>query len=62
MNIFQKAIQFFQEAYAELKKVTWISRKQVIASTIVVIVLVLLVAAYVFVIDFFLSKLIAYLI
>lgn len=58
----QKALQFFRDAYAELKKVTWLDRKQVIASTIVVIILVLIVAAYVFVIDLVLSKIIGFLI
>lgn len=57
-----KAVQFFKEAYAELKKVTWIGKKQVIASTVVVVILVLIVAVYVFVLDFILSRVIGFLI
>ena len=55
-----KAIQFFRESYEELRRVTWLGRKEVVASTIVVIILVLIVALYVFCIDFVLSRVISY--
>ncbi len=48
-------VQFAQESYSELRKATWLTRQQAIGSTIVVIVLVSLVAAYVASIDFALS-------
>jgi preprotein translocase subunit SecE len=54
---FQKAVQFVREAYAELKKVSWLSRKEAVASTIVVIVLVILVAIFVGFTDFILARL-----
>lgn len=54
-NWFQSTVHFFKEAYAELKKVTWLSRKEVIASTIVVIILVTIIAGFVGFVDFVLS-------
>ncbi|MHB9156096.1 MAG: preprotein translocase subunit SecE [Endomicrobiales bacterium] len=41
---------------AELKKVSWLSRKEVIASTIVVIILVILIAIFVSITDFVLAR------
>ena len=49
--MFQNFIRFCQEAYQELKLSTWLSRQEMMASTIVVIVLTILVALYVGVID-----------
>jgi preprotein translocase subunit SecE len=40
----QKIIKFFKDSYAELKKVTWPSRDEVMASTRVVIIAILAVA------------------
>jgi preprotein translocase subunit SecE len=40
----KKIIQFFKDSFAELKKVTWPSRDEVLASTKVVIVTILLLA------------------
>jgi preprotein translocase subunit SecE len=56
-DFYRKAIQFLKDALAELKKVTWLSRKEVIASTIVISILVALVAVYVGLTDFILSRL-----
>ncbi|NLO91681.1 MAG: preprotein translocase subunit SecE [Elusimicrobia bacterium] len=53
-----KAVQFVKEAYTELTKATWLSRKNVIQSTILVFLVVILVSAYVNAIDFGLSFLI----
>ncbi|MBI4056429.1 MAG: preprotein translocase subunit SecE [Elusimicrobia bacterium] len=47
--------QFFKEAYAELRKATWLSRKEVIGSTVVIIILVMIMAMYVSFTDFVLS-------
>jgi preprotein translocase subunit SecE len=52
-----KAINFFREAYIELKKSVWLSRQQMVQSTIFVFVVVFIVALYVSGIDFALSKL-----
>ena len=40
----KKIILFFQESFAELKKVTWPSREDVLASTKVVLVSTLIIA------------------
>ena len=56
-NFYQTAIQFLKDAMAELKKVTWLSRKEVVASTIVISILIALVAVYVGFTDFILSRL-----
>jgi preprotein translocase subunit SecE len=52
------ALQFLREAKMELKKVKWPTRKELLASTAVVIALVLLVSLYLGVIDFGLIKII----
>ena len=54
----QKAKQFFREVRVELKKVTWPTRKETIASTSVVLVTVFLVAFYMGIVDLGLSRLI----
>ena len=52
------AVQFLKEARLELKKVKWPTRKELLASTAVVIVLVLVVAFFLGLIDFGLIKII----
>jgi len=59
INEFWKAAkQFFREVRVELKKVTWPSRKETIASTSVVLVTVILVAVFLGIVDLGLSRLI----
>jgi preprotein translocase subunit SecE len=53
-----KAAQFLREARTELKKVKWPTRKELIASTAVVIVLVLVVSLFLGIVDFGLIKII----
>ncbi|MBR3655382.1 MAG: preprotein translocase subunit SecE [Elusimicrobia bacterium] len=50
-----KAIQFFKDAYFELTKVTWLTRKEVVATTFVVIVFVIIMALFVGLVDMILS-------
>jgi len=52
------AQQFFREVRVELKKVTWPTRKETIASTSVVLITVFLVAFYLGGVDLGLSRLI----
>ncbi len=52
------AQQFFREVRVELKKVTWPTRKETIASTSVVLITVFLVGFYLGVVDLGLSRLI----
>ena len=58
--IMNRAVQFIAQAKAELKKVTWPSRKQTLASTGVVIVIVAIMALYLGIIDFILAKLVKF--
>ena len=51
-----KAINFFRESYMDLKKSIWLSRQQMVQSTIFVFIVVGLVALYIAVIDLLLSK------
>jgi preprotein translocase subunit SecE len=57
-QIFQKIVQFLKEAKVELKKVTWPTRKQTLASTSVVIIVVIIVSAFLGIVDFGLAKVI----
>jgi len=56
--IWTKAVQFLREVKIELKKVTWPSRKEATASTVVVIILVMIVSAFLGLVDVGLSSLI----
>ncbi|MDO9586134.1 MAG: preprotein translocase subunit SecE [Syntrophales bacterium] len=53
-----KVKQFLSEAKAELKKVTWPTRKQAVASTAVVIVVVAIIAIFLSLVDLGLAKII----
>ena len=50
-----KGIKFVKEAIGELKKVTWLGKKEVLASTLVISVLVTIVAIFIGFVDFILS-------
>jgi preprotein translocase subunit SecE len=54
----RRIISFFQESYAELKKVTWPSREEALASTRVVLVSTILIALMLGAVDFILFKLV----
>jgi len=54
----KRIITFFQESYAELKKVTWPSRDEALASTRVVLVSTILIALMLGVVDLILFKLV----
>ena len=47
----RRAKQFLVDAWAELQKTTWPTRKEVEGTTIVVIIAVLICAAYLYVVD-----------
>lgn len=49
-------INFFRESWTELKQVAWMTVPQMIASTWMVIILVIIMAIYVGSIDFVLSR------
>ncbi len=58
LNFVQKGMQFFREVRIELKKVTWPTKKQTVNSTIVIIIFVFIIAAFLGLFDFGLSKLV----
>ena len=58
--ILQKIIRFLREAIVELKRVTWPTPKQTMASTTVVIVIVFIIAIYLGIIDYVLAKLVKF--
>ena len=57
-NIINRFRQFLGEVNIESRKVVWPNRKELITSTTVVIVTVVLVALFIGVVDFILSRLI----
>lgn len=54
----EKARQFLREVRAEYRKVTWPTRKQTLGSTVVVIVVVMIISAFLGMVDMGLSSLI----
>jgi len=52
----KKIIQFFKESYAELKKVVWPGKDDVISSVKVVLVSTIIIAAILGLIDFLLLR------
>lgn len=52
-------VNFVKESYIELKKVTWLSKKEVVVSTAVVVVLIIVLSIYVGVIDFILARIVS---
>jgi preprotein translocase subunit SecE len=50
----KKIVQFFKDSYAELRKVVWPTREDVVASTKVVLLSTVVVAAVLGLIDFLL--------
>ena len=57
----RRIITFFQESFAELKKVTWPSRDETVSSTKVVLVSTILIAVMLGLVDFVLFKLVDWL-
>jgi preprotein translocase subunit SecE len=54
----QKIFQFLKEVRFELKRVTWPSRKETLAGTMVVLIIVLIAASFLGIVDVGLSKVI----
>ncbi len=52
----QKLIQFIKDAWRELKNVTWPGRKEIVASTIIVVLVTIVLMIYLGVLDFLLAK------
>ncbi len=56
MDALKRFKKFCIETWAELKKTTWPTRKEVQGTTVVVIIAVLITAVYLFVVDLILSQ------
>ncbi|MGM0417101.1 MAG: preprotein translocase subunit SecE [Thermodesulfobacteriota bacterium] len=56
-NFFHKSVEFVKEARGELKRVVWPGRKQTVASTVMVIVFVMIIASFLGLADFIFSGL-----
>jgi preprotein translocase subunit SecE len=54
-NMFGKIVKFLKEVRAELKKVTWPTRRELIGSTIVTVVVTLIVSVFIGIVDRLLS-------
>jgi len=54
----EKIKQFLKEVKTELKKVVWPTRRDILASTSVVLILVIIIALYLGLVDFGLSRII----
>ena len=57
MNIIAKPLNFLKEVKAELGKVAWSTRQELLASTVVVIVVTVILGCFIGIIDLILSKL-----
>ena len=60
MNFIKKAVQFFREAYYELTKVTWLGKKEVVATTAVVVVFVIIMSIFVSFVDIILGRILKF--
>ncbi|MBP7088251.1 MAG: preprotein translocase subunit SecE [Candidatus Omnitrophica bacterium] len=58
LNKLKKLPKFFKEVREELKKVSWSSRRELIAATIIVIIVCIILTSYIAVVDLGLSRLI----
>lgn len=58
----QNVIAFFKDSWAELKQVAWLTVPQMVASTWMVIILIIIMAIYVGGVDFILSRIMGVLI
>ncbi|MGD9161197.1 MAG: preprotein translocase subunit SecE [Desulfobacteraceae bacterium] len=56
VNVFKISAQFLRDARTELRKVKWPTRKELLASTTMVIILVLIIALYLGLVDIALIK------
>jgi preprotein translocase subunit SecE len=57
-SVLEKAKQFFREVRVELKKISWPMRKETVASTSVVLIIVLIVALFLGIVDLGLSRMV----
>jgi len=57
-GIIEKIIQFFREVRSEIKKISWPQRNETIASTSIVIIIVLVIGLFLGIVDVGLARII----
>jgi preprotein translocase subunit SecE len=57
MNIFKRVRNYLADVVAEMKKVTWVKRRELFTTTLVVIVFSTILAAFIGLFDFIFSQL-----
>ena len=53
-----KIINYFKSINVEMKKVSWLTKKQLVNSTIIVLVFAFIISIFLFVLDFGLSEIV----
>jgi len=61
-DYFEKIQKYLREVWSELKKVSWPQKKEIIASTVVVILCTFIIAFFLGIVDVALQKVLGYLI
>lgn len=56
--MWKKIVQFLREVKVEIKKVTWPTRKEIIASTAVVLLTTIIIASFLGLVDYLLSEIV----
>jgi len=57
-----KIVNFLKECITEMKKVTWTGKKELVASTLLVVILILIISFFIGLVDFVLASLLKQLI
>lgn len=58
MNITQKVKAFFKEVWVELKRTSWLSQKEILRYTLIVLAFTIIVAAFLGSLDFVFTEII----
>jgi len=53
-----KIINYFKSINIEMKKVSWLNKKQLLNSTVIVLVFALIISVFLFILDFGLSEIV----
>tara|TARA_B000000609_G_C24166550_1_gene347301 strand:- start:72 stop:272 length:201 start_codon:yes stop_codon:yes gene_type:complete len=59
LRMFEKIGQYFGSVQTEIKKVTWLSKDELLGSTIIVGIFSIIVSIFLFVVDFGLAELVS---
>ncbi|MDR1926827.1 MAG: preprotein translocase subunit SecE [Endomicrobium sp.] len=59
MNLIKSTTQFFKGSYYELSKVVWFGKKEVVGTTIVVVIFVIIMSTFVCIVDSLLGTLVS---